>query len=434
MRLTYVVAWSPGARGAPILFGGRPPIPPATARIAPFAWSLTRGPRHTSANDRVVKLGKHRTLAHSTKVPSKSGMASRDPALTALNKKINAITAELKKTETHVMRTFGKDTIYGLHGRIGGKNAEFIDVKNEVILSSEAYVALWLRGLMRVASGRPQIASDAYWSLVYLMQQDSVVREYVRLFLQRTYLRESGSLARRRPSREDSEIWIGENKAIYGLLVTPCLREGEWTNDKSEIRHFPKDYFTIGHVLESGLVVPGDPDRMSFADLDQYLTFFKQTLVRATGSPHQIRIAQMYVDFVRNSSEPEKVPLLIPEFRYMGREAKHLYRLDFAVIDPHTMQKIGFELSPWSTHGKLTGTKSKTQNEINQEASDNFDKEMSKHKAYFRKHQVYTMIYTDVDLASPESIFADIERYLQPRSVARQLEIHAFDEFERFGR
>ena len=55
------------------------------------------------------------------------------------------------------------------------------------------------------------------------------------------------------------------------------------------------------------------------------------------------------VKLVRAAKEPLKVPLLIPEYRYEGRLPKHKYRLDFTIINPDTMDKVGFELSPWST-------------------------------------------------------------------------------------
>lgn len=89
---------------------------------------------------------------------------------------------------------------------------------------------------------------------------------------------------------------------------------------------------------------------------------------------------ELYCDFVRNAKKPEDVPLLIPEFRYGGQAAKHEYRLDFCVIDADSMDKIGFELSPWSTHGELTGIAGKTQKAVNAEALANFEREMKKHK------------------------------------------------------
>lgn len=39
-------------------------------------------------------------------------------------------------------------------------------------------------------------------------------------------------------------------------MITPRFKNGNWENDVSEIRHFRQDYFTIGHILETGLVIP----------------------------------------------------------------------------------------------------------------------------------------------------------------------------------
>ncbi len=102
------------------------------------------------------------------------------------------------------------------------------------------------------------------------------------------------------------------------------------------------------------------------------------------------------------------------------------------MIDPYTMQKIGFELSPWSSHGELTGIKGKTQAQVNAEARANFEKEMKKHKDYFRKHGVYALIYTDNDLADPDVLFEELRQYLVPTKISHQLEIHALDELHRF--
>jgi hypothetical protein len=141
------------------------------------------------------------------------------------------------------------------------------------------------------------------------------------------------------------------------------------------------------------------------------------------------RSGVMYSDFARSSAAPLDVPLLIPEFRYDGRLPKHKYRLDFRLIDADTMDKVGFEFSPWPTHGLLTGTKGKTQKEINDEAQANFENEMKKHKNFFKKHGVFALIYTDSDLADPDAVFADIKTYLEPRKPAKQLSFQLLEQF-----
>lgn len=271
-------------------------------------------------------------------------MAKRDPKKTAINKQIKEMKAHLQSTQDHVMVALNEPTIGALHGRVGGKNAEFIDIKNEVIRSAEEYVAFWVRGFLEaLKERRPLTVGDSYYDMFLAMREDPIVKDYITTFLRRTYLKNHESLSRVRPRVEDAEIWIGQNHASYGILVTPRFVRGIWENDKSEIRHFSEDYWTIGHVLETGMVVPKDPDRVTFANVENYLTFFKNTLVRGSGSSHEKAIADRYVAYVRAHSEPTKVPLLIPEFRYKGLEKDHKYRLDFTVIDPHSMQKIGFE-------------------------------------------------------------------------------------------
>lgn len=228
---------------------------------------------------------------------------------------------------------------------------------------------------------------------------------------------------------EEAEIWIGQNSADYGLLVTPRFANGNWENDKSEIRHFKPRYWTIGHVLETGLVIPGKNSTIPFADVDSYLNFFENVIVRHSKSKYQINLAERYSAYVSALPDPANVPLLIPELRYAGRMAKHKYRLDFCVIDPLTMQKTGFELSPWASHGELTGTKGKSQKVINAEASANFDKEMKKHKDYYHQHGIFALIYTDADLADMGRVFADVQECLESKPVMTQLNFHLLSTF-----
>lgn len=360
-------------------------------------------------------------------------MVKRDPQKTALNQRINTLTSQLETLYDQTRRAFGVESVQSLHGTIGGKNAKFIDVRQRVILSPDQYYAEWLHGLLIKAEEAKSTGWDkAYVDLVRVLQGSSVAKEYVKLFQHRTYLRNQHALSRRRPTAEDAEIWIGQNRAEFGLLVTPRFVRGMWENDGSEIRHFSREYWTIGHVLETGFVVPGDPDRLTFSDVDQYLVFFKNSLVRASGSRHEKALASRYVDFVRNHPEPESVPLMIPELRWAGIEPKHEYRLDFTIINPFTLQKVGLELSPWSTHGQLTKTKQKTQAKINDEARGNFEKEARKCREYFDRHGITVLIYPDDQLQDHDALFEKVKPYLSPQREVRQLELHALDALDRF--
>ncbi|NIJ08710.1 hypothetical protein FHS31_002331 [Sphingomonas vulcanisoli] len=354
-------------------------------------------------------------------------MAKRDPNKTARNKRIETMKVQLRALLPTVLKETGLDSEASLNAKIGGKADEFIDLKNEVITSAEHYASLYLDGFKGSLSttGWRTSFDDMY----DLFAGSKAAQQYMMLFLERSYLKHYDEYSKRRPSEEEAAIWIGQNSADYGLLVTPRFAKGDWQNDRSEIRHFKPGYWTIGHVLETGFVIPGKNKRMPFADVDAYLDFFENVLVRHSKSKYQIELAEQYSAYVRAAPNPLAVPLLIPELRYEGRETKHKYRLDFTVIDPVTMQKTGFELSPWSSHGELTGTKGKTQKEINAEASANFDKEMKKHKQYYKKHGIFALIYTDADLADMGGVFADVEECLSPKEVNTQLNFHLLSSF-----
>jgi hypothetical protein len=91
---------------------------------------------------------------------------------------------------------------------------------------------------------------------------------------------------------------------------------------------------------------------------------------------------------------------------------------------------VGFELSPWSSHGYLKKTGALKQKEINALAADNFAKEMKRHRAFFKKHDVFCQIFTDESLEDIDSLFTDeIVPYLQPENTEVQLSFQMIEEF-----
>ena len=361
-------------------------------------------------------------------------MATLDPAKTLRNKQIAKLTEQIVELLPDVLQLTGIDKEQSINAKYGGKYAEYIDIKNAVIDSPEQFIALYFQGFLRTLDGLGIFArpGNNYYDAYLHVKKHKTVQQWLKLFLTRTYLRTYEALSKKRPLVEEAEIWIGQKNASYGLLVTPRFKDGEWENDKSEIRHFKPKYWTIGHILETGLVIPDEPEPMRFKDIQNYLWFFRNTLVRNSGSMHELAIAKRYCEFVSNSSNPLDVPLLIPELRYGGKVAKHEHRLDFTIIDPYTLSKVGFELSPWSTHGLITGTKAKTQKEINEEAQANFEREMKKLKAYFRKLGIPVIVYTDKDLEDYDGIFSELSSYLSPTKIQKQLEFQALEDFLSF--
>lgn len=355
-------------------------------------------------------------------------MAKRDPEKSARNRIIAKLKDELRALLPDVLEQTGVGSEASLNAKIGSKHDEFFDLKNEVIASQDEFTNKWLRGLKAAGA---TFGKDAHTWIIENAKSSPAFKKYLLLFLKRSYLKHFDELSRNRPEPASSIIWIGQENANYGLLVTPRFKDGAWENDKSEIRKFGSAYWTIGHVLETGLVIPGKPKVFKFNDLEQYLLFFTDTLVRNSGSGYEYAIAEQYADFVRDSDKPLNVPLMIPEFRYKGLEKKHKYRLDFLIINPFTMNKYGIELSPWSSHGYLSKTKGLTQKQINEIAQNNFEKETKKLRDYFKTHGIYTLIYTDEQLADCKALFNnEIAPLLKPEKPSTQLSFQIMEEFE----
>src|SRR3546814_7922155 len=116
-----------------------------------------------------------------------------------------------------------------------------------------------------------------------------MVLEWLKLCREHTYRRKYDAVSKKRQGVEEAEMWIGQRNAAYGIFVTPRFKNGVWENDKSEIRHFKPKYWTVGHILETGFVIPDENERITFNDVEQYLSFFHNTLVRNSGSAHELR-------------------------------------------------------------------------------------------------------------------------------------------------
>lgn len=349
-------------------------------------------------------------------------MSELDKAKTRKSKALTKMLPEVIEITGYTEASF--------HAQLGGKNVELLNIKDTVIASEEEFVTLWMQGMMKYLDelGERKESTNAYRLMQFLRNHD-VVREYAFTFLERMYLRNYNALSKKRPKDDEAVMWIGQENASYGILITSVFRGDNWENDKSEIRHFGKPYWTIGHILETGLVIPYKEEVIKFNSVEEYLSFFKNVIVRNSGSIYEMGIAEKYCEFVLESENPELVPLLIPEFRYDGIQKQHKYRLDFTIIDPYTLQKYGFELSPWSTHGKLTGIRGKTQVQVNAEALANFEKEMTKHKDYFKRYEIFILIYTDSDLQNIDNVFDDMKQFLNPTEAQKQLKLHVLNEF-----
>jgi hypothetical protein len=209
-------------------------------------------------------------------------MAPRDPNKSARNRIIKTLTNQLRDLLPLALAATGLRDEKQVNAVLGSKNDEFFDLKNDVINSQEEFVSRWLEGLKRGAKSSEGGSVHWIWKM---LGKEEAFREYTILFLKRSYLNHFDELSKNRPEVDSAEIWIGQENASYGLLVSPRFRNCQWENDKSEIRAFTEAYWSIGHVLRTGLVVPHKEEVITFKNVNEYLNFFLNVLVRNSGSP-----------------------------------------------------------------------------------------------------------------------------------------------------
>jgi hypothetical protein len=335
---------------------------------------------------------------------------------------------EIEETITNELRTLQKEalSIYcdqtgrdlklqSFHATIGGKNNTYVDSVSTQFPDFEDFKAQWLRGLrfqlVRFGKVDPTLAAYRIAKLI----QNPVVQKYTFLFLERNFYRNYVERTRAKPGPSLWNLWFGDKSINWGLIIAPAHRCGEWTNDKSEMRRAKYTYWTVGHVLSAGLVDPDSVTPYHFHDLENLLSFYRSILKRVSNSMYEKAIADRYVNYLENSKAPLEEPFLIPELRYAGLKVEHKHRLDFTVLNAHTMSLVGFELSPHSTHYFMDGITKKTQKQINQELAAQWEKEMVKRNDYFASYGITTLTFTDANLADMDECFNSIADRLRER-------------------
>ncbi len=138
---------------------------------------------------------------------------------------------------------------------------------------------------------------------------------------------------------------------------------------------------------------------------------------------HGDAFAGAYEAFVRAQDHPEQIPFLIPEFRFEGAKGEHKHRLDFTILSASRNLKIGIELSPWSTHGRVRGKKKlvKAGGEaaVEKERIKKWEEDTKKRNAYFERFGITTLTFTNSDFADIGTAFKRLEKYLLPPKKMR---------------
>ncbi|QOG04657.1 topoisomerase II [Flavobacterium sp. MDT1-60] len=323
------------------------------------------------------------------------------------------MTSELEAMLPEVLHNFSKEkgracSVHSLHGTIGGKNNTYVDSIRTQFSDPNDFKAKWLEGFIAY------IGDKSYSPLRNLMK-DKTFRNYTLTFLERNFYRNLLARTRIKPNESLWKIWFGGGKFFWGLIIAPTFREKIWTNDVSEIRRANYMYWTVGHVMETGLIDPENNGSYKFDKLDDLLNFYRSILKRVSNSQYEKEIFDHYVEYLKCSEDPFSEPFLIPELRYAGLEVDHEHRLDFTILNSHTMDMIGFEFSPHSTHMSVSKIKDKLQKDVNSELSIKWNKEMMKRNKYFSNFGITTVTFTDDNLLNIPNCFETMKHYLSTR-------------------
>lgn len=348
----------------------------------------------------------------------------------SVNEYVEYLTKLLKCDQAEVLKIYCKLRIYegkkdnlsltSLHSTIGGKNNTFVDSIRTEFMNANDFKAQWLEGLFNKYEGKIFSGPNGEYQYIILeMMKYSVCKRYIDRFLERTFYRYLRDRKRYKPDENLWEIWFGKNPLFWGLMISPVYRQGKWLNDVSEMRRVNYEYWTVGHILTTGIIVPGNPQPYKFNDLQNFISFYRQIIERLSKSKYEKAIMEKYIKFLQENEDVAKTPLLIPEFRFDKDKQFHKYRVDFAILNPYTRQLIGIELSPQSSHLNVSGINSKTQKQINEDLKAQWEKEMKKRNEFYEQYGIIIITLTDNMLKDMDACFEKIREYLNKRDRGR---------------
>lgn len=309
-------------------------------------------------------------------------------------------------------------TVSSLHGKIGGKNNTYTDCVNDKFINFQDFYSAWLKEFNnRCEQENVKLHEGGSLSDLLTLFSDKDIKEYTELFLERNFIKNYLARVRNKPGESLWKIWFG-NDVIFGIFIAPAAcPDGSIRIDRSEIRRANYNYWTIGHIMYTGLYDPEDNSFYRFTDVDEFLKLYQKILKRLSKSVYEKEVYARYIDYLYNSKDILSEPFLIPEFRYEGLEKKCKYRVDFTVLNPYSFKFVGFELSPSSSHMSVSGIKDKKQAEVNEELKAKWEKEMHKRNEYLERYGVMLVTFTDSDLQDIEKCFGVIASVLNERAA-----------------
>jgi hypothetical protein len=191
----------------------------------------------------------------------------------------------------------GKNLL-SFHAYIGKNNNTFVDSIRTRFGGPNEFIAKWIVGLHASLDALRAKGKTGYQGrllgeeVVLRCLQDPVLKDYTFKFLERNFYRNYVERTRHKPDDALWSVWFGAGNLSWGLIIAPALRNNEWTNDKSQMRREGYTYWTVGHVLEVGLIDPTAPTPMRFDSVEQFTSFYRSVLKRLSASPYEQAISE----------------------------------------------------------------------------------------------------------------------------------------------
>ncbi|WP_090246527.1 hypothetical protein [Lishizhenia tianjinensis] len=329
------------------------------------------------------------------------------------------LTTELRARQDYIMEKLrvrlnqDRYSFQRFNGLFGGKNNTYVDSVRTQFTDFNDFYSQWLKGVTdhyeeRYYNGKAVNNHNA------VLLKDAEIEKYVRIFLERNFYRNLKERTRSKPDERLWTIWFGYN-LVFGLLIAPRYIQGVWNNDKSEIRRVNYKYWTLGHVISEGFVDNNTDSTFKIRNLREFEAVYISILKQLSNSQYEKEIYDRYIQYLKDSTNYLEEPLLIPELRYNGLDKKHKYRVDFTVLNAHTMDYVGFEISPASSHMSVLKLKEK-QKAVNEELSIKWGKEMDKRNDYFKDFGITIITFTDESLMDIDNCWLQIENILKRRA------------------
>lgn len=312
---------------------------------------------------------------------------------------------------------FYTKSIQGFHGAIGYGNDRFAKLKISQFCNPKEYITAWLQGYQQDLSERKIEESKTGFSyppkaLDLLFHNESFIA-YLLLYLQRNFYIHYKERTRKKVSEFNYVVHFGDNKHLKSLYVSPYKTKqniattsgSNWQNKMSEVLKVDFEYFSIGHLLKTGIVVNRNKLE-KFNSFDDVLSFY-ENLYKIAHPANERPFIRLYINYISDIAQKDTqqlldTPLLIPEFRYKEDTIRHEYRIDFLIINCTQDEYCGIDLSPTNTH-----VHSETINK-------DWNKETIRLTKFVDKYHLQPYYFADDELSNISNCFNMIKKYLIP--------------------